>query len=48
MRRGPPLTHEQIVANAQTYHAQASKVLDPSKTEIRYNSEWSEPLARPG
>src|SRR5258708_10395325 len=39
----PPLTHEQIVANAQTYHAQASKVLDPEKTEIRYNSEWSEP-----
>src|SRR5258707_15467688 len=37
----PPLTHEQIVANAQTYHAQASKVLDPEKTEIRYNSEWS-------
>ncbi len=48
MRRGPPLTHEQIVANAQTYHAQASKVLDPSKTEIRYNSEWSEPLGAAG
>jgi tyrosyl-tRNA synthetase len=44
----PPLTHEQIVANAQTYHAQASKVLDPSKTEIRYNSEWSEPLGAAG
>jgi tyrosyl-tRNA synthetase len=44
----PPLTHEQIVANAQTYHAQASKVLDPAKTEIRYNSEWSEPLGASG
>jgi tyrosyl-tRNA synthetase len=44
----PPLTHEQIVTNAQTYHAQASKVLDPAKTEIRYNSEWSEPLGAAG
>jgi tyrosyl-tRNA synthetase len=44
----PPLTHEQIVANAQTYHAQASKVLDSAKTEIRYNSEWSEPLGAAG
>ena len=44
----PALSHEQIVANAQTYHAQASKVLDPAKTEIRYNSEWSEPLGAAG
>ena len=44
----PPLTHEQIVANAQTYRAQASRVLDPAKTEIRYNSEWSEPLGAAG
>jgi tyrosyl-tRNA synthetase len=44
----PPLSREQIVANAQTYHAQASKVLDPAKTEIRYNSEWSEPLGAAG
>ena len=44
----PPLTHQQIVANAETYHAQASKVLDPAKTEIRYNSEWSEPLGAAG
>ena len=36
----PPLTREQIEANAQTYYKQASLVLDPSKTEIRYNSEW--------
>ncbi len=44
----PPLTQEQIVANAQTYHAQASKVLDPARTEIRYNSEWCEPLGAAG
>jgi len=44
----PPLTREQIEANAQTYYAQASMVLDPSKTEIRYNSEWSDPLGARG
>ncbi|MCZ8234028.1 MAG: tyrosine--tRNA ligase [Inhella sp.] len=44
----PPLTREQIQANAETYYAQASLVLDPSKTEIRYNSEWSEPLGAAG
>ena len=44
----PPLTREQIQANAQTYHAQASKVLDPERTEIRYNSEWSDPLGAAG
>jgi len=44
----PPLTREQIQANAMTYHAQASKVLDPERTEIRYNSEWSEPLGAAG
>jgi tyrosyl-tRNA synthetase len=44
----PPLTREQIEANAKTYHAQASKVLDPERTEIRYNSEWSEPLGAAG
>jgi tyrosyl-tRNA synthetase len=44
----PPLTREQIKANAETYYAQASLVLDPSKTEIRYNSEWSEPLGAAG
>ncbi len=44
----PPLTREQIIANAQTYHAQASKVLDPARTEIRYNSEWSDPLGAAG
>jgi len=44
----PPLTHEQIKANAETYYAQASMVLDPRKTEIRYNSEWSDPLGARG
>jgi tyrosyl-tRNA synthetase len=44
----PPLTHEQIRANAETYYRQASLVLDPSKTEIRYNSEWSDPLGARG
>ena len=44
----PPLTREQIEANAQTYYEQASLVLDPSKTEIRYNSEWSDPLGARG
>ena len=44
----PPLTREQIEANAQTYCAQASLVLDPARTEIRYNSEWSDPLGARG
>src|SRR6478672_5292782 len=44
----PPLTREQIEENAKTYFAQASLVLDPSKTEIRYNSEWSDPLGARG
>jgi len=44
----PPLTREQIEANAQTYYRQASLVLDPQRTEIRYNSEWSDPLGARG
>ncbi len=44
----PPLTPEQIKVNAETYYRQASLVLDPAKTEIRYNSEWSEPLGARG
>jgi tyrosyl-tRNA synthetase len=44
----PPLTSEQINANAETYYKQASLVLDPAKTEIRYNSEWSLPLGSMG
>ena len=44
----PPLTAEQIKSNAETYYKQASLVLDPEKTEIRYNSEWSDPLGARG
>jgi tyrosyl-tRNA synthetase len=44
----PPLTSEQIKVNAETYYRQASLVLDPGRTEIRYNSEWSEPLGASG
>ena len=44
----PPLSREQIEANAQTYYKQASLVLDPAKTEMRYNSEWSDPLGARG
>ena len=44
----PPLTAEQIRANAETYFAQAKLVLDESKTEVRYNSEWSDPLGARG
>ena len=44
----PPLTRAQIEANAQTYYQQASMVLDPLRTEIRYNSEWSDPLGARG
>ena len=44
----PPLTREQIEANAQTYFKQASLVLDAAKTEIRYNSEWCDPLGARG
>ena len=44
----PPLTREQIADNAQTYFKQASLVLDPSKTEMRYNSEWCDALGARG
>ena len=44
----PPLTREQIEANAKTYFEQASLLLDAQKTEIRYNSEWSDPLGARG
>nr|WP_229422344.1 tyrosine--tRNA ligase [Pseudoduganella umbonata] len=44
----PPLTREQIELNAQTYFKQASLVLDPAKTEIRYNSEWCDQLGARG
>lgn len=44
----PPLTKEEIAVNAKTYYQQASLVLDPSKTEVRYNSEWCDPLGARG
>ena len=44
----PPLTPEMIKANADTYYRQASLVLDPARTEIRYNSEWCDPLGARG
>lgn len=44
----PPLTPEQIKHNADTYYKQASMVLDPARTEIRYNSEWCDPLGARG
>lgn len=44
----PPLTREEIAQNAKTYYEQASLVLDPTRTEVRYNSEWSEPLGASG
>ena len=40
----PPLTREQIEQNAQTYFRQASLVLDPARTEIRYNSAWCDKI----
>ena len=36
----PPLTREQIDANAETYKAQVFKILDRDKTEVRFNSDW--------
>lgn len=44
----PPLTREEIAVNAKTYYQQASLVLNPDKTEVRYNSEWCDPLGAAG
>ncbi len=41
----PPLTREQVDSNAKTYLAQVFKILDPAKTEVRYNSEWLSKLS---
>jgi len=41
----PPLTRAQVDVNAQTYLAQVFKLLDPQKTEVRYNSEWLDKLS---
>ena len=40
----PPMTREEIDRNAETYRAQVFKILDPDKTEVRFNSEWLQPL----
>jgi tyrosyl-tRNA synthetase len=40
----PPMTREELAKNAETYKAQVFKLLDPEKTELRFNSEWLEPL----
>lgn len=44
----PPLTDEQIAANAETYKKQVFKVLDPQRTEVRFNGEWFKPLGASG
>jgi tyrosyl-tRNA synthetase len=44
----PPLSRDEIAHNAETYKAQIFKLLDPDKTEIRFNSEWFEPLGAAG
>jgi tyrosyl-tRNA synthetase len=44
----PPLTREQIEANAETYKRQAFKILDPGRTEVRFNSEWLGALGSEG
>jgi tyrosyl-tRNA synthetase len=41
----PPLSREQVTANAKTYLAQVFKILDPKKTEVRYNTEWLDKLS---
>src|SRR5258708_168417 len=40
----PPMTRDEINRNADTYKAQVFKILDPSKTEVRFNSDWLEPM----
>lgn len=44
----PPLTEEEINSNAQTYYEQVCKILDPSKTTVRRNTEWLSPLTFSG
>lgn len=44
----PPLTHEAVAENAQTYQEQVFKILDPALTEVRFNSEWMEGLGSVG
>ena len=44
----PPLTREEIESNAKTYREQVFKILDPEKTQILFNSEWSDKLGAEG
>jgi len=44
----PPLSREQILANAETYREQVFKILDPEKTEVCFNSTWFEPIGAAG
>ena len=44
----PPLTQDEIDRNAETYKTQIFKILDPARTEVRFNSEWLEPLGSAG
>ena len=44
----PPLSREQILENAKTYRAQMEKILDPAKTQVLFNSEWSDKLGAEG
>ena len=43
-----PLTKEQVLTNAKTYQEQVFKILDPEKTQIRFNSEWMDQLGAAG
>ncbi len=43
-----PLSKEQVLENAKTYQEQVFKILDPAKTEIRFNSEWMDSLGADG
>jgi len=44
----PPLTREEILKNAETYREQVFKILDPQRTQILFNSEWSDRLGAEG
>lgn len=44
----PPLTREDVLRNAETYKEQVFKILDPAKTQIRFNSEWLSELGAEG
>src|ERR671938_352270 len=42
----PPMTREAIQQNAETYKSQVFKILEPEKTEVRFNSEWLQKVQR--